>query len=96
MIVYPMVGTAFGLSDHAIGVFFGATIHDVAQIVGAGYSVSNVAGSTATFVKLLRVALLVPVVVTLSCALPAIPARAGTAAADPLLRPGLCRAGAGG
>lgn len=66
MIVYPMVGTAFGLSDHAIGVFFGATIHDVAQIVGAGYSVSDVAGSTATFVKLLRVALLVPVVVTLS------------------------------
>lgn len=66
MIVYPMIGSAFGLSDHAMGVFFGATIHDVAQVVGAGYSVSDEAGATATFVKLLRVALLVPVVVTLS------------------------------
>lgn len=66
MIVYPMIGAALGLSDHAMGVFLGATIHDVAQVVGAGYSVSDEAGATATFVKLLRVALLVPVVVLLS------------------------------
>ena len=66
MIVYPIIGAALGLSDHAMGVFFGATIHDVAQVVGAGYSVSEEAGATATFVKLLRVALLVPVVIVLS------------------------------
>lgn len=66
MITYPMIGSALGLSDHAMGVFFGATIHDVAQVVGAGYSVSDEAGATATFVKLLRVALLVPVVITVS------------------------------
>ncbi|WP_028714743.1 YeiH family protein [Paracoccus sp. J55] len=66
MILYPMIGAALGLSDHAMGVFFGATIHDVAQVVGAGYSVSEEAGATATFVKLLRVALLVPIVVALS------------------------------
>lgn len=66
MIVYPMIGSALGLSDHAMGVFFGATIHDVAQVVGAGYSVSEEAGATATFVKLLRVALLVPVVIGVS------------------------------
>jgi len=66
MIVYPMVGAALGMSEHAMGVFFGATIHDVAQVVGAGYSVSDETGATATFVKLLRVALLVPVVVTIS------------------------------
>ena len=66
MILYPIIGAALGLSDHAMGVFFGATIHDVAQVVGAGYSVSDEAGATATFVKLLRVALLVPVVVVLS------------------------------
>lgn len=68
MIVYPIIGSALGLSDHLMGVFFGATIHDVAQVVGAGYSVSDEAGATATFVKLLRVALLVPVVVLLSLA----------------------------
>lgn len=66
MIVYPMIGGALGLSDHAMGVFFGTTIHDVAQVVGAGYSVSEEAGATAVFVKLLRVALLVPVVIVLS------------------------------
>ncbi|MEL6211571.1 MAG: putative sulfate exporter family transporter [Pseudomonadota bacterium] len=36
----------------------GATIHDVAQVVGAGYSMSEATGDTATFVKLQRVALL--------------------------------------
>lgn len=66
MIVYPIIGGALGLPDHAMGVFLGATIHDVAQVVGAGYSVSDEAGSTSTFVKLLRVALLVPLVLVLS------------------------------
>lgn len=62
MIVYPILFTALGFDDQEIGVMIGATIHDVAQVVGAGYAVSDVAGDTATFVKLLRVALL-PVVV---------------------------------
>ena len=45
-----------------MGVFIGATIHDVAQVVGAGYSVSPATGDLGTFIKLLRVAMLVPVV----------------------------------
>lgn len=66
MIVYPMIVTLLSLDDFAAGVFIGATIHDVAQVVGAGYSISEEAGDTATFVKLLRVAMLVPIVVALS------------------------------
>lgn len=66
MILYPIIASYLGLSEVATGVFFGATIHDVAQVVGAGYSVSDLTGETATFVKLLRVALLVPIVVVLS------------------------------
>jgi len=66
MIIYPLIADALHLSEVATGVFFGATIHDVAQVVGAGYSVSDLAGETATFVKLLRVALLMPLVVALS------------------------------
>ncbi|WP_050525968.1 YeiH family protein [Pseudorhodobacter aquimaris] len=66
MIIYPLIASALHLSEFATGVFFGATIHDVAQVVGAGYSVSDTAGETATFVKLLRVVLLVPIVVFLS------------------------------
>jgi uncharacterized integral membrane protein (TIGR00698 family) len=66
MVVYPMVSNYFGLDESAAGVFLGGTIHDVAQVIGAGYSMSDATGDTATFIKLLRVSLLVPVVFTLS------------------------------
>ena len=46
--------------------FLGATIHDVAQVIGAGYTISDTAGEAATVTKLLRVALLVPVVVAIT------------------------------
>jgi len=62
MVVYPMIAALFGLDEQQTGIFLGATIHDVAQVVGAGYSVSDPAGDTATIVKLLRVAMLLPVV----------------------------------
>jgi uncharacterized integral membrane protein (TIGR00698 family) len=62
MIVYPMIAHAFDLDDRQAGVFIGATIHDVAQVVGAGYAISPEAGDTATIVKLLRVAMLLPVI----------------------------------
>ena len=62
MIVYPMVAAALSMTDEVAGIFLGATIHDVAQVVGAGYSVSAEAGDIATVFKLFRVALLVPVV----------------------------------
>lgn len=61
MIAYPVLFQALDLSDAQIGFLIGATIHDVAQVVGAGYSVSTEVGDTATLVKLIRVSLL-PVV----------------------------------
>lgn len=64
MIVYPMIFIALGFGSGDIGVLLGATIHDVAQVVGAGYAVSDETGDIATYVKLLRVAML-PVVVVL-------------------------------
>jgi len=66
MIIYPMIVTLLAMDDFSAGVFIGATIHDVAQVVGAGYSISEDTGDTATFVKLLRVTMLVPIVVILS------------------------------
>lgn len=66
MIAYPIVSTAFELDDMAAGIFIGGTIHDVAQVVGAGFSVSNEAGETATLVKLIRVSMLAPVVLVLA------------------------------
>jgi uncharacterized integral membrane protein (TIGR00698 family) len=57
-----MIAHTLGLDLHATGVFIGATIHDVAQVVGAGYSVSRETGDVATVVKLMRVAMLLPVI----------------------------------
>jgi len=61
MVTYPALFSALGLGEVESGFLIGATIHDVAQVVGAGYSISDEAGVIATFVKMLRVALL-PVV----------------------------------
>jgi uncharacterized integral membrane protein (TIGR00698 family) len=62
MIFYPMLVTAIGLDHQRAGLFLGGTIHDVAQVVGAGYMISQKTGDVATYVKLLRVAMLLPVV----------------------------------
>ena len=69
MILYPIAVGALGWDNHAAGIFLGATIHDVAQVVGAGYSVSQETGDTATIVKLLRVAMLLPVCVVIGLGL---------------------------
>jgi uncharacterized integral membrane protein (TIGR00698 family) len=62
MIAYPMLAQLFDLSPQAAGIFLGGTIHDVAQVVGAGYSMSRETGDAATVVKLMRVAMLLPVI----------------------------------
>jgi uncharacterized integral membrane protein (TIGR00698 family) len=62
MIAYPMVANLFHLDPQQAGLFLGGTIHDVAQVVGAGYSMSRETGDAATVVKLMRVAMLLPVI----------------------------------
>jgi uncharacterized integral membrane protein (TIGR00698 family) len=63
MVLYPVFARALGLDAQQAGIFLGATIHDVAQVVGAGYSMSHETGDVATVVKLMRVATLLPVIV---------------------------------
>ncbi|MDK2655932.1 YeiH family protein [Cupriavidus consociatus] len=62
MVVYPMIAQLLDLPALQAGAFIGGTIHDVAQVVGAGYSISHEAGDAATLVKLMRVAMLLPVI----------------------------------
>lgn len=69
MIIYPVIFANFALSDREIGILLGGTIHDVAQVVGAGFSVSEEAGDTATLVKLIRVSMLAPVVIIFALAI---------------------------
>ena len=62
MVVYPPMCFVLGFDPQTTGVMLGGTIHDVAQVVGAGYAVSVPVGNTAVIVKLFRVFLLLPVV----------------------------------
>ena len=63
MVVYPIVAKLLDLDSTHTSVFLGGTIHDVAQVVGAGYSISEQTGDLATLTKLVRVAFLMHVVV---------------------------------
>ena len=71
MSLYPALAHALHLTDRQAGFLMGASIHDVAQALGAGYSYSNEAGATATVVKLTRVALLAPALAVVALAFPA-------------------------
>ena len=68
MVIYPLVAKLLHLSPALAGLFIGGTIHDVAQVVGAGYTLGHEAGDYATIVKLFRVAMLTVVVVAVSSA----------------------------
>lgn len=66
MFASPLAGRLLGLSDQAFGVWAGSTIHAVPQVVVAGFTYSEKAGALATLVKLVRVALLAPLVFVLA------------------------------
>jgi uncharacterized integral membrane protein (TIGR00698 family) len=70
MVVYPFAAHAMAFDDLRAGFLLGASIHDVAQALGAGYSYSDAAGQIAAIVKLTRVALLAPVLAIVALFLP--------------------------
>ncbi|MGF1700854.1 putative sulfate exporter family transporter [Photobacterium makurazakiensis] len=63
MVLYPLVVSVLGLTNAEAGLFLGGSIHDVAQVVGAGFMISSEVGDSATLAKMFRVAMLMPVVV---------------------------------
>jgi uncharacterized integral membrane protein (TIGR00698 family) len=62
IVVYPWIGRAAGMSDFLYGVWDGASLHEMAQVVAAGSGFSKAATEVATVVKLVRITLLAPVV----------------------------------
>ncbi|WP_341890172.1 putative sulfate exporter family transporter [Variovorax sp. YR752] len=80
MLVYPLWTTLLHWSAPQAGLFLGASIHDVAQVMGAAYLLGPVAGDTAVIVKLFRVSLLVAVVAGIGLVMR--PRRGAAAAAD--------------
>lgn len=65
MFMYPIIYQIGGLNEVFYGVWAGVSIHEVAQVVAAGFSVNSGVGEIATLIKLTRVILLVPVTMTL-------------------------------
>ncbi len=62
MVGLPFLRTPVGLDMTDYGIWSGASVHEVAQVVGATAGVSAVALKIGTLVKLARVALLAPLV----------------------------------
>lgn len=63
MMVYPGLLLMLDWTPEQMGLFLGATIHDIAQVVGAGEMVSTEVTQLAAYTKMLRVAALLPVIV---------------------------------
>jgi len=68
MLLYPLLAHALHLPPALAGLFLGGAIHDVAQVVGAGYLMGQETGDAATIVKLFRVSMLALVVIAVSAA----------------------------
>lgn len=82
--LYPLLRVALGLDEHGYGLWTGASIHEVAQVVAAAFQGGQEAGAFATIVKLTRVMLLAPLVLVLGL----FAARSAKAAGDaPHARP---------
>jgi uncharacterized integral membrane protein (TIGR00698 family) len=65
MFVYPLLAAPLALAPHAFGLWAGASIHEIAQVVAATFQQSHEAGEFGTIAKLSRVMMLAPVVISL-------------------------------
>jgi uncharacterized integral membrane protein (TIGR00698 family) len=71
MLIWPVLFEQlrpWGITDAAYGVYVGSTVHEVAQVVGAGRAVSEAAVDQAVITKMIRVMLLAPFLLALSFA----------------------------
>jgi uncharacterized integral membrane protein (TIGR00698 family) len=65
MFSYPLLPALLHLDAHAYGLWSGASIHEIAQVVAAAFQDGQQAGEFGTIAKLARVTLLAPVVIGL-------------------------------
>jgi uncharacterized integral membrane protein (TIGR00698 family) len=65
MFAYPLLSNALQLNPHHFGLWAGASIHEIAQVVAATFQQSREAGEFGTIAKLSRVMMLAPVVISL-------------------------------
>lgn len=66
MLALPLLADLIGLDDRTAGIWIGAGVHEVGQVVAAGGMVGATALAVAVVVKLARVTLLAPVIAVIS------------------------------
>lgn len=66
VIVFPIIGRAFGMTDLGYGLWTGTAVNDTSSVVAAGFAFSFIAGNYAIIVKLTRTLSIVPVVLIFS------------------------------
>lgn len=69
MLGFPLVGALAGMTDQAYGVWIGASVHEVAQVVAAAFALGDEAGQYGMASKLSRVLMLAPMVLLLGLVL---------------------------
>ena len=69
MVLYPVLSRGLGIDEFVYGVWDGASLHEMAHVVAAGFGVSEEAARVATVVKLARICLLAPIVLYLGWSL---------------------------
>ncbi len=65
MFAYPLLPALLHLDPNAFGLWSGASIHEIAQVIAASFQYGKTAGEFGTIAKLSRVMLLAPVVIAL-------------------------------
>jgi uncharacterized membrane protein YadS len=66
LVVFPLIGRAVAMPDEVFGVWAGLAINDTSQVVAAGAAYSERALEHATVVKLVRNALMGPILIALT------------------------------
>jgi len=66
MFLYPLSFLIFKMNELVYLLWVGTSIHEVAQVVAAGFAISQDVGAEATMVKLIRVLLIIPVTLLLA------------------------------
>ena len=66
MLTYPLIANLFGLTPTVFGLWCGASVHEVAQVIATSFQQGSFSGELATVTKLSRVLLIIPIMLSLS------------------------------
>lgn len=66
MFLFPLLNNIFNMPSYYFGYFIGASLHEVAHVVGAGFSIGSDGANTSIVIKMIRVLMLVPFLIMLS------------------------------